>query len=155
MQDLANVTVRKGETAELICLAAGDALPHIRFMKTINDTEYELVKLKEFENRISTDTISTSIKTEFFKRYLWIYNVTFADAGKYTCKAGNSIGITRKDVYLIVEEKPPIGENRILFSVRRLDHLVTVMAVEVFLKYCISSFAHTKNSCTGSGFFLI
>ena len=155
MQDLANVTVRKGETAELICLAAGDAMPHIRFMKTINDTEYEVVTLKEFENRISTDTISTSIKTyKFFKRYLWIYNVTFADAGKYTCKAGNSIGTTKKDVYLIVEEKP-IGENRILFSVRRLDHLVTVMAAEVFLKYCISSFAHTKNSCTGSVFFLI
>jgi hypothetical protein len=153
VQDLANVTVRKGETAELICLAAGDALPHIRFMKTINDTEYQVVTLKEIENRKNTDTISTSIKTEFFKRYLWIYNVTFADAGKYTCKAGNSIGTTRKDMYLIVEEEP-IGENRILFSVvRRLGHLVTVIAVKVFLKYSISSFADVKNSCTGSIFF--
>ena len=100
MQDLVNVTVRKGETAQLKCLAAGDALPHIRFYKTVNGTQHYVNDLKELKDRITTKVINTDIKTEFFKLYLWIHNVTKADAGKYTCKAGNSIGTTEKNLYL-------------------------------------------------------
>ena len=110
VQDVDNVTVPIGETAKLTCLAAGDALPHIRFMKTINGTEYEIIEMKEFENRTNTQTTST--KTEFFKRYLWIHNTTLADTGKYTCKVGNSIGTTWKDMYLTVKCAP--SEYRIL-----------------------------------------
>jgi hypothetical protein len=107
VQDVDNVTVLIGGTAKLTCHAAGDALPHIRFMKTINGTEYEILNMKEFENRTDTQTISTAIKTDFFKRYLWIYNTTLADTGKYTCKAGNSIGTTWKDMYLTVRKESP------------------------------------------------
>jgi hypothetical protein len=102
VQAVANVTVQIGETAKLECRVASDPLPYIRFMKTINDTEYEVIKLKQFQNRTSVESISPSIKTEFFERFLSIHNVTFADEGKYTCRAGSSIGETRKDMYLIV-----------------------------------------------------
>ena len=102
VQDLVNVTVTKGETAQLKCLAAGDAMPHMQFFKTVNGTQYKVGDLKKLENRTTTKVISTNIKTEFFKLNLWIHNVTKEDEGKYTCKAGNSIGLTEKDLYLIV-----------------------------------------------------
>ena len=102
VQDLVNVTVTKGETAQLKCLAAGDAMPHMQFFKTVNGTQHKVGDLKELENRTTTKVISTDIKTEFFKLNLWIHNVTKEDEGKYTCKAGNSIGLTEKDLYLIV-----------------------------------------------------
>ena len=96
------MTVQHGKTAKLVCRAASDAVPYISFVKTINGTEYEVIKIKEFENRTNINTISPEIKTEFYEHSLWIYNVTFADEGKYTCEAGNSVGITRKDMYLRV-----------------------------------------------------
>ncbi|XP_028391447.1 fibroblast growth factor receptor 2-like isoform X3 [Dendronephthya gigantea] len=102
VQDLFNVTVQEGETAKFACLAAGDALPHIKFVQTLNGTDYEVRKLHKFENRTRTQTISTNKKIEFYKHYLWIYNVTLNDTGKYVCKAGNSIGITRKNLFLHV-----------------------------------------------------
>ena len=81
VQAVANVTVQIGETAKLECRVASDPLPYIRFMKTINDTEYEVIKLRQFQNRTSVESISPSIKTEFFERFLSIHNVTFADEG--------------------------------------------------------------------------
>lgn len=117
VQDLHNVAVSEGETAKLACLVAGDALPHIRFMKEINGTEHELVDLDQYKNRIRTRTISPPSKTEFFKRYVWIANVTSSDQGRYTCKAGNSIGVTRKDVYLTVVTEPVTEETRLTVGV--------------------------------------
>ena len=102
VQDLSNVTVHEGETAKFACFAAGDALPHIQFVQKLNGTDYEVRKLHKFENRTRTRTISTNDKTEFYRHYLWIYNVTLNDTGRYACKAGNSIGVTRKSLYLHV-----------------------------------------------------
>ena len=107
VQDLVNVTVTKGETAQLKCLAAGDAMPHMQFFKTVNGTQHNVRDLKGLENRTTTKVISTDIKTEFFKLYLWIHNVTKEDEGKYTCKAGNSIGKAEKDLYVHVVSAYP------------------------------------------------
>ncbi|CAB3989128.1 fibroblast growth factor receptor homolog 1-like isoform X2 [Paramuricea clavata] len=143
VQNLNNVTVLIGETAKLTCQAAGDALPHIRFMKTINGTEYEIIKLKEFKNRTDTQTISTAIKTEFFKHHLWIYNTTLADTGKYTCKAGNSIGTTWKDMYLIVRKESPTAHVSRLVSSRIKDWEIGIIVgvawifVVAFVALCI------------------
>ena len=99
---VANVTVQHGKTAQLVCRVGSDAVPYIRFVKTINGTEYEVIKIKEFKNRTNINVISPESKTGFYEHSLWIDNVTFADEGKYTCKAGNSIGITREVMYLRV-----------------------------------------------------
>lgn len=107
VQDMLNVTTTKGETAKLTCKAAGNALPHIVFFKEINGSEHRVSSLTELENRTATRTDSTQNIHEFFKRYLWIHNVTSSDSGKYICKAGNSLGITTKSMYLRVLVSSP------------------------------------------------
>lgn len=99
--DLTNVTVKEGETAELFCNAAGDALPHFKFYKWTNESSFKSVhELEDLRDRIKVYTKPAQQKTEFFKHYLTIYNTTPADAGRYTCAAGNSKGIAKKDTYL-------------------------------------------------------
>ena len=133
VQDMKNVTVRPGETAKLACLAAGDAIPHIRFFREINDTKGEVVDMNEYKNRTKMETISPNNKIEFYKHYLWIYNVTLADEGKYTCVAGNSIGNTTKDVYLIVDTTEKSSESRVKYFIalkaKNLIHFVPSFAL--------------------------
>ncbi|XP_047668610.1 inactive tyrosine-protein kinase 7 isoform X2 [Tachysurus fulvidraco] len=87
-------TVYKGHTATLHCQATGDPQPYIQW----------IVKDKPL-------SLSSSRFQEMPNGSLIINDVTTADAGKYTCIAGNSCGIRHRVAELYVVEKPKPGRD--------------------------------------------
>uniref|UniRef100_A0A8C5T4R1 Fibroblast growth factor receptor n=1 Tax=Malurus cyaneus samueli TaxID=2593467 RepID=A0A8C5T4R1_9PASS len=87
----ANQTVVVGSNVEFHCKVYSDAQPHIQWLKhvEVNGSKYGpdgtpyVTVLKELE-------------------ILYLRNVTFEDAGEYTCLAGNSIGFSHHSAWLTV-----------------------------------------------------
>ncbi|XP_062851147.1 fibroblast growth factor receptor 3 isoform X1 [Trichomycterus rosablanca] len=96
----ANQTVVVGSDVEFHCKVYSDAQPHIQWLKHIevngsrygpNETPYVTV--------LKTAGINTTDKE---LEVLLLTNVSFEDAGEYTCLAGNSIGIAHHSAWLTV-----------------------------------------------------
>ncbi|GAA6110550.1 fibroblast growth factor receptor 3 isoform X6 [Tachysurus ichikawai] len=96
----ANQTVYVGNDVEFHCKVYSDAQPHIQWLKHIevngsryshNGTPYVTV--------LKTAGINTTDKE---LEVLFLPNVSFEDAGEYTCLAGNSIGFTHHSAWLTV-----------------------------------------------------
>ena len=100
--ELSNVSVTVGQTAHLTCKAAGDALPHFRFKKRVNNVDIDVDKVPSLRGRTEVKTSSAPKESDFFVHVLSIRNTTFEDAGKYLCLAGNSIGTVSEPTFLFV-----------------------------------------------------
>ncbi|MCJ8730715.1 hypothetical protein PDJAM_G00187620 [Pangasius djambal] len=96
----ANQTVVVGSDVEFHCKVYSDAQPHIQWLKHIevngsrlgpNGTPYVTV--------LKTAGINTTDKE---LEVLFLTNVSFEDAGEYTCLAGNSIGYAHHSAWLTV-----------------------------------------------------
>ncbi|XP_060728223.1 fibroblast growth factor receptor 3 isoform X3 [Tachysurus vachellii] len=96
----ANQTAFVGNDVEFHCKVYSDAQPHIQWLKHIevngsryshNGTPYVTV--------LKTAGINTTDKE---LEVLFLPNVSFEDAGEYTCLAGNSIGFTHHSAWLTV-----------------------------------------------------
>uniref|UniRef100_A0A3B4E2A0 Fibroblast growth factor receptor n=2 Tax=Pygocentrus nattereri TaxID=42514 RepID=A0A3B4E2A0_PYGNA len=96
----ANQTVVVGSDVEFYCKVYSDAQPHIQWLKHIevngsrfgpNGTPYVTV--------LKTAGINTTDKE---LEVLLLTNVSYEDAGEYTCLAGNSIGYTYHSAWLTV-----------------------------------------------------
>ncbi|XP_057197474.1 fibroblast growth factor receptor 3 isoform X1 [Triplophysa rosa] len=96
----ANQTVVVGSDVEFHCKVYSDAQPHIQWLKHIevngsqygpNDTPYVHI--------LKTAGINTTDKE---LEILYLTNVSFEDAGQYTCLAGNSIGYNHHSAWLTV-----------------------------------------------------
>ncbi|KAG8429935.1 hypothetical protein GDO86_018791 [Hymenochirus boettgeri] len=100
----ANVSVLVGGDAEFVCKVYSDAQPHIRWVRYIekNGSRYGVdgspyVKvLKAAGVNVTDEEIEV----------LYVRNVSFEDAGEYTCIAGNSIGISQQSAWLTVLPDP-------------------------------------------------
>ena len=103
--DLGNVTVTEGDTARLVCKAAGDALPHFKMHKWINGSSYAIENIASMRGRMEVDTKLAPKKNEFFEHIVTIHNTRLQDAGQYTCRAGNFRGVVNKTTFLIVEQR--------------------------------------------------
>ncbi|POI34768.1 hypothetical protein CIB84_001480, partial [Bambusicola thoracicus] len=85
----ANQTVVVGSNVEFHCKVYSDAQPHIQWLKHV-----EVNGSKSWTAGVNTTDKELEI--------LYLRNVTFEDAGEYTCLAGNSIGFSHHSAWLTV-----------------------------------------------------
>ncbi|XP_058241795.1 fibroblast growth factor receptor 3 isoform X3 [Hemibagrus wyckioides] len=102
----ANQTVVVGSDVEFHCKVYSDAQPHIQWLKHIevNGSRYG-PKGTPYVTVLKTAGINTTDKE---LEVLFLTNVSFEDAGEYTCLAGNSIGYAHHSAWLTVI--PAIGD---------------------------------------------
>ncbi|MFT7806096.1 fibroblast growth factor receptor 2 isoform X3 [Arapaima gigas] len=99
----ANTTVRVGEDARFVCKVYSDAQPHIQWLQHIqkNGSRYG-PDGHPYVRVLKTAGVNTTDKEI---EVLTLPNVTFEDAGEYTCLAGNSIGISFHSAWLTERPK--------------------------------------------------
>uniref|UniRef100_A0A8C2B8L3 Fibroblast growth factor receptor n=1 Tax=Cyprinus carpio TaxID=7962 RepID=A0A8C2B8L3_CYPCA len=100
----ANVTVQVGEDAKFVCKVYSDAQPHIQWLQHImkNGSRYGPDGLPYVRVLKVGSLFILAIEV------LHLPNVTFEDAGEYTCLAGNSIGISYHTAWLTVLPEPDV-----------------------------------------------
>uniref|UniRef100_A0A669C8L8 Fibroblast growth factor receptor n=1 Tax=Oreochromis niloticus TaxID=8128 RepID=A0A669C8L8_ORENI len=101
----ANRTVVVGSDVEFECKVFSDPQPHIQWLKHIevngNRTGPDGLP---YVRVLKTAGVNTTDKE---MEVLQLRNVSFDDAGEYTCLAGNSIGYSHHSAWLTVFEAPP------------------------------------------------
>ncbi|XP_028922257.1 fibroblast growth factor receptor 1 isoform X7 [Ornithorhynchus anatinus] len=106
----ANKTVALGSNVEFVCKVYSDPQPHIQWLKHIevNGSKIGPDNLP-YVQILKTAGVNTTDKE---MEVLHLRNVSFEDAGEYTCLAGNSIGISHHSAWLTVlealEERPAV-----------------------------------------------
>ncbi|XP_032774681.1 fibroblast growth factor receptor 1 isoform X7 [Rattus norvegicus] len=106
----ANKTVALGSNVEFMCKVYSDPQPHIQWLKHIevNGSKIGPDNLP-YVQILKTAGVNTTDKE---MEVLHLRNVSFEDAGEYTCLAGNSIGLSHHSAWLTVlealEERPAV-----------------------------------------------
>ncbi|XP_065153149.1 fibroblast growth factor receptor 3 isoform X1 [Paramisgurnus dabryanus] len=105
----ANQTVVVGSNVEFHCKVYSDAQPHIQWLKHIevNGSRHG-PNGAPYVNILKTAGINTTDKE---LEILFLTNVSFEDAGQYTCLAGNSIGFNHHSAWLTV--LPDVAIDRV------------------------------------------
>ncbi|XP_069474033.1 fibroblast growth factor receptor 1 isoform X4 [Ambystoma mexicanum] len=115
----ANQSVPVGSNVDFVCKVYSDPQPHIQWLKHIqvNGSKIGPDGLP-FVQILKTAGVNTTDKE---MEVLHLRNVSFEDAGEYTCLAGNSIGISHHSAWLTVleaiSEKPVIMTSQLYLEV--------------------------------------
>ncbi|KAL8186781.1 UNVERIFIED_CONTAM: Fibroblast growth factor receptor 3 [Gekko kuhli] len=113
----ANQTVVVGSDVEFHCKVYSDAQPHIQWLKhvEVNGSKYG-PDGTPYVTVLKTAGVNTTDKE---LEILFLHNVTFDDAGEYTCLAGNSIGYTHHSAWLTIlpaEERVAMDDSGSLYA---------------------------------------
>lgn len=109
-----NTTVESGGTASFQCRVLSDALPHIQWLKKLDQVIVGDERNIEFEGNYFQVLKSSEVveRSEgLYLNKLILPEVTEADSGMYICVAANPMGYNHKEAFLTVQPRQNTWES--------------------------------------------
>ncbi|XP_068114119.1 fibroblast growth factor receptor 2 isoform X2 [Hyperolius riggenbachi] len=132
----ANTTAYVGGDAEFVCKVYSDAQPHIRWVRYVekNGSRYGVDGIPYMKVLKAAGVNITDEEIEV----LYVKNVSFEDAGEYTCIAGNSIGISQHSAWLTVlpGTDPPTEDPSLPYYVEIAIYIGGSILILFFIGIC-------------------
>lgn len=115
-----NTTALIGTDVEFYCKVYSDAQPHIQWLKHIevNGSRYGPEGEPYVQVLKTADINSSELEV------LYLRNVSYEDAGEYTCLAGNSIGISYQSAWLTVLSEEDLVEETQSSEIKYTDIVI-------------------------------
>ncbi|XP_040217892.1 fibroblast growth factor receptor 2 isoform X2 [Rana temporaria] len=133
----ANTTAYVGGDAEFVCKVYSDAQPHIRWVRFVekNGSRFGVDGIPYMKVLKAAGVNITDEEIEV----LYVKNVSFEDAGEYTCIAGNSIGISQHSAWLTVlpGTEPPMEDTSLPYYMEIAIYVGGGFLIFCFIGICI------------------
>nr|XP_033805639.1 fibroblast growth factor receptor 1 isoform X11 [Geotrypetes seraphini] len=129
----ANKTVLVGSNVDFVCKVYSDPQPHVQWLKHIEVNGSKIgPNGSPYVQILKTAGVNTTDKE---MEVLHLRNVSFEDAGQYTCFAGNSIGNSHHSAWLTVLEAMEDDKPALMASPLYLE--IIIYCTGAFFIFCM------------------